>query len=973
MCGKRTAHPVGGRLAEEMRPHVPGGTELEYRIVKRGSAFALGAWLCLALGHPVWAAPQGGQVTGGSGTVSASGNTTTISQTSDRLSLNWQSFNLGKNEAVNFVQPSASALAVNRILDSNGSQILGRLNANGQVWLINPNGVLFGKDAQIHVGSIVASTLSPDETSIGSARTAFAGSSRAGVVNLGTVNAAQGGYVALLGHSVSNQGNISAPGGTVALGGGSTVSLQFAGSTLLGLEVSRNQIKALAENGGLIQADGGQVLLSAGARDSVLASMVNNTGVIQAQTVQEKDGKIVLLAGMKAGTTTVGGTLDASAPNRDGLGGNGGFIETSAATVKVRDDARITTLSSTGRSGLWLIDPTDYTIASSGGDMTGTALGTSLASGNVEIQTTSGSSGSDGNLYVNDTITWSSGNTLTLNAYNSIYIYKTIDASASAGGVLALKYGQGSASGTISGTAASYTITAPVNLQAGSNFSTKLGTSGSTTTYTVITSLGSAGDESTAVSNSLQGLAYSSKLSGHYALGADIDASATATSWNCSGGTCSGFSPVGDSTTPFTGTLEGLGHAIDGLSIYRTTTDYVGLIGYASSTARIANLGLTTTTIIGNNDVGGVVGYNAGTINRTYVSGDGVDFSSGEYGLKGANRVGGLVGTNAGTITNSYTTITTLAGSGPVGGLVGYNTASGSIDQSYSTYLTYGAAYVGGLVGQNAGAISNSYSTSYAESNDAPGGLVGYSTGSIATSYASGTMSNDTDSTDYGGLVGQDGGGTITSSYYINGSGNALGTSITNSGTPNPSKQASSYSGFDFDSVWVNYDDYTKPLLRTFLTALTVTVNTSGSTSYDGTTYGCNGGVFTCSVSYTDSLSKVSGTVSYSLSAQSAGSYNASASGLYSDQLGYLITYADGTSGTITSASSSSTNTDAVTYHSAWVNEDKHIPLPSDTSYIRATAATVPATASASAMASPADWAALGRTGRIFVEGGERE
>ena len=333
------------------------------------------------------------------------------------------------------------------------------------------------------------------------------------------------------------------------------------------------------------------------------------------------------------------------------------------------------------------------------------------------------------------------------------------------------------------------------------------------------------------------------------------------------------------------------------------------------------------------------------------------------------------MGTNAGTITNSYTTITTLAGSGPVGGLVGYNTASGSIDQSYSTYLTYGAAYVGGLVGQNAGAISNSYSTSYAESNDAPGGLVGYNTGSIATSYASGTMSNDSDpvNADYGGLVGQDGGGTITSSYYINGSGNALGTSITNSGTPNPSKQASSYSGFDFDSVWVNYDNYTKPLLRTFLTALTVTVNTSGSTSYDGTTYGCNGGVFTCSVNYTDSLSKVSGTVSYSLSAQSAGSYNASASGLYSDQLGYLITYADGTSGTITSASSSSTNTDAVTYHSAWVNEDKHIPLPSDTSYIRAAAATVQATASASATASPAEWAALGRTGRIFVEGGERE
>jgi filamentous hemagglutinin family protein len=957
MRGKKMAHPVGGLSTEGMRPHVQS-TELEYRIGKRGRAAVLGAWVCLALSTAL-AAPQGGQVSGGSGTISVSGNTTTISQSSDRLNLNWQRFNVGTNETVNFVQPSASALAVNRILDTNGSQMLGRLNANGQVWLINPNGVLFGQGAQVHVGSIVASTLSPEDASIGSARTRFSGSSTAAVVNLGQINAAQGGYVALLGHSVSNQGTISAPGGTAALGGGSTVSLQFAGSKLLGLEVSSNQIKALADNGGLIQADGGQVLLSAGARDSLLASVVNNTGVIQAQTVQEQDGKIILLAGMAAGTTTVGGTLDASAPK----GGNGGFIETSAATVKVGDEARITTLSRAGRSGLWLIDPTDYTIASSGGDMTGTALGTSLASGNVEIQTTSGGSGSDGNLYVNDTVTWSSGNTLTLTAYNSIYIYKTIDASASSGGVLALKYGQGSASGTISGTAASYTISAPVNLQAGSNFSTRLGTSGSTTTYTVITSLGSAGDESAAVSNSLQGLAYSSKLSGNYVLGADIDASATATSWNCSGGSCSGFVPIGDNSSPFTGTLDGLGHTIDGLSMYyRTTRDYVGLVGYASSTARIANLGLTTASVIGRDDVGGLVGYNAGTVSKAYVSGDGVDLGVEDYGVKGDSRVGGLVGTNSGTISASYASITSLGSGSNVGGLVGYNTASGSIDQSYSTYQTYGSTYVGGLIGYNAGSVTSSYSTSYAETLDAPGGLVGYNTGSIATSYASGTMSNNNDATDYGGLVGQDGGGTITSSYYINGSGNALGTSITNSGTPNPSKQASSYSGFDFDSVWVNYDDYTKPLLRTFLTALTVTVNTSGSTTYDGTTYGCNGGVFTCSVSYTDSLSKVYGTVAYSLSAQAAGSYNASASGLYSDQLGYLISYADGTSGTITSASSS-TNTDAVTYTSAWAHEDRRNPLPSDTSYL-------PATAPATAGAATAGLAALGRTGRIYVEAG---
>jgi filamentous hemagglutinin family protein len=166
------------------------------------------------------AAPQGGQVVSGSGSISASGSagqtTTTINQTSDKLSINWQSFNVAKAETVNFVQPSASALAVNRIFDTQGSQILGRINANGQVWLINPNGVLFGKDAQINVGGLLASTLNPDDASIGSTRSNFSGSSTASVVNLGQINTTQGGYVALLGHSVSNSGQIIAPGGTVA-------------------------------------------------------------------------------------------------------------------------------------------------------------------------------------------------------------------------------------------------------------------------------------------------------------------------------------------------------------------------------------------------------------------------------------------------------------------------------------------------------------------------------------------------------------------------------------------------------------------------------------------------------------------------------------------------------------------------------------------------------------------------------------
>lgn len=103
--------------------------------------------------------PTGGQVVSGAGSISQSGNTTTIRQSSMNLFLDWLNFNVGSQETVNFVQPSASAIAVNEIFSTNGSQILGHLNANGMVWLINPNGIVFGEGAQVNVGGLIASTL----------------------------------------------------------------------------------------------------------------------------------------------------------------------------------------------------------------------------------------------------------------------------------------------------------------------------------------------------------------------------------------------------------------------------------------------------------------------------------------------------------------------------------------------------------------------------------------------------------------------------------------------------------------------------------------------------------------------------------------------------------------------------------------------------------------------------------------------
>ena len=493
--------------------------------------------VALTLGTAVaQAGPVAGVVASGVGSIVQSGNTTTVKQSSQNLSLSWKSFNIAPTETVNFVQPSATAIAVNRIYDTNGSQILGRLNANGQVYLINPNGVLFGQGAQINVGALVASTLDFNDASLGGNSRSFSGTGAGSVVNLGAINAAgsggsngTGGFVALLGNSVSNQGSISAPQGTVALGAGSAVTLTFQNSSLVKMKIDQSVLNSQSANGGVIHASGGLVLMSAGAQDALLASVVNNTGVIEARTVENRAGSIVLLGGMAAGTVHVGGKLDASAPN----GGNGGFIETSAAHVKVADTARITTAAAAGKTGTWLIDPVDFTIAATGGDITGAALGVLLDSNSVTVETATGvntpsvntpsnrygSAGTNGDIFVNDPVSWSANTTLTLNAYWNININQSITATS---GQLALLYGQGSTDGVGAGVTSNYNVNAAVNLSAGPNFSTQQGSAGAVKYYTVITSLGAV---NSTIATDLQGMG--SGLTTNYALGSNIDASAT--------------------------------------------------------------------------------------------------------------------------------------------------------------------------------------------------------------------------------------------------------------------------------------------------------------------------------------------------------------------------------------------------------------------------------------------------------------
>lgn len=230
--------------------------------------------LMVGFGANVYAAPAGGVVVQGGASISNNAGNTTINQSTQNAAINWQSFNIGAGETVQFVQPNSKSVALNRVLGSDPSSILGNLSANGRVILVNPNGVLFAKGAQVNVGGLVASTLNISDSDFMAGNYQFAGTSDKAVLNQGTITA-DGGHVALLGANVSNDGVISARLGTVALAAGNAITLDVAGDGLLNVTVNQGAVDALVQNGGLIQADGGQVLLTAQSAGSLLPSAVN--------------------------------------------------------------------------------------------------------------------------------------------------------------------------------------------------------------------------------------------------------------------------------------------------------------------------------------------------------------------------------------------------------------------------------------------------------------------------------------------------------------------------------------------------------------------------------------------------------------------------------------------------------------------------------------------------------------------------
>jgi filamentous hemagglutinin family protein len=281
--------------------------------------------------------PTGAQVVSGTVGITASNPAQmTIQQGSNKAVVNWNSFSIGANESVTFVQPSATSAILNRVLGGNASTIAGRLQANGNVILVNPAGVIFAAGSSVNVGSMIASTLNISDADFLASNYHFVGASPGALVNQGSLNAQSGGTIALLGGTVSNSGTVAARLGTVALGAGSDITLDFAGDGLTTLKINQGVANALLGNTGTLAADGGAVVMSAQSADALAGTVINQQGIVRAQSLTERNGHILLDGGAN-GVTQVSGTLDASG----GAGLTGGRVDLTGYDVALLDGARV--------------------------------------------------------------------------------------------------------------------------------------------------------------------------------------------------------------------------------------------------------------------------------------------------------------------------------------------------------------------------------------------------------------------------------------------------------------------------------------------------------------------------------------------------------------------------------------------------------------------------------------------------------
>jgi filamentous hemagglutinin family protein len=270
-----------------------------------------------------------------------------INQTSQRAVINWDSFNVGKNATVNFNQPNANAVTLNRVTSGSASVINGAINANGQVILVNSSGVVFGKGAEVNAAAVTASTLNIANQEFMEGRNTFkddgtgVGSKAGKIINKGTIQTnnanGEGGFIALLAPEVRNQGVLLAQkGGTVAIGSGNQITLTIQGQSLVAIKVDEAAYNGLISNKHIIEAPGGLVVLATSAANQLMAGVIKNTGRISANSLVNNGGTIELVAK----NITQAGQVTANSQT-----GQGGQINLTGQDIAI---ARNSTTTATG-------------------------------------------------------------------------------------------------------------------------------------------------------------------------------------------------------------------------------------------------------------------------------------------------------------------------------------------------------------------------------------------------------------------------------------------------------------------------------------------------------------------------------------------------------------------------------------------------------------------------------------------------
>lgn len=267
--------------------------------------------------------PQGGSVVNGDVSIATpNAGHMVLNQGSDRAVVNWDGFSIGRGNSVDIIQPETSSAILNRVTGNTTSEIHGRLNANGQVFVVNPNGLMIGKDGEVSAGGgFVGSTLDTqdDDFMAGHLRFEGAGSS-ASIENAGRVVIGRGGFAALLGGQVSNSGLVMVPMGRIGLGAGEKITLDMSGDGFLQVEVPSSggdDMLALIENSGTVSADGGLIEMKAATARHAARHAINLSGVAEARSVSVHNGTIVL-GGGAGGRVTVSGRVSTRAKQPSG-------------------------------------------------------------------------------------------------------------------------------------------------------------------------------------------------------------------------------------------------------------------------------------------------------------------------------------------------------------------------------------------------------------------------------------------------------------------------------------------------------------------------------------------------------------------------------------------------------------------------------------------------------------------------------